>query len=714
MYKIDKSTQTVIWDYCFNNVGGCLSTPTLAEDGTIYFSAKSWGTLDSGSVYAINSDGTLKWQFNPLNNNLGFVPLGSGLIGSNGDIFSWGVVPNEDTCCFFKLSEQDAVLSQSPWPMYRHDEFHTGLGENQLVPIPQIMLQPQMLDFGFIMPGNQAQDTICVFNIGEIALEIEWALNSETFQINEIINLNSPKNEFIQPGDSLLIVISFSPLEPQLFKDTLFINSNDPVLPNIDFILKGKSSLEGDIKWSLQLSEIASSPAVDDYGTIYMAGWNTLWAITQEGEIKWEYEIPTNTDYIGYKNITISNNNQHIYLPNIKTVIAFDSAGNEQWVYDPPADDWITILALSNSGKIVFNDRASNGGGYTYYLNDDGTELWNYFTGLHYSYQPVIDMEGNIIAVGGLGNIEKIHSINQAGNLNWIDDFFNTSPISIGNDNRIYTGGVTDPFGNYNPCIRAYSSEGSLIWSTELPSEDYEVQTEIIVGLDESIYFGAMDMYNENGALYKVDFDGNIQWVNYYQNVNFSTPAIASNGLIYFGCDDGNFYALNPDGSERWVMETSNSVRSSPSIDPSGIIYFSNEDGILFAVHGENGGLANSPWPMKQHDTKHTGSVDTLTVSTSEHYSLESQTVTISNFPNPFHNETLISYNLPEELTTECSIFDIHGTECYKWGKCNQKAGSHHLTWNKQTKHGKSASPGIYTFILKTNNGRYSKKIVVQ
>ena len=711
LYKIDKTTQSVVWDFYFGGTSGSASTPTVSSEGTCYFSTVG---STNGRFYAINSDGTIKWAFSPVANGLDCSPLGSMLLGNNGNVFTYGTNMEYDVCYLMALEEPDEQLAESPWPMFRHDNFRSGLGENLIIPAPQIILKPQMLDFGIVEPGTQLSDTLLISNLGVLPLTIDWELNSEVFLVEEIIYGSNTETEIIEPSDSILMVLSFSPIEAQLYEDTLLFITNDPIRPEINFILKGKSSNEGEIKWSIQLTNIACGPAIDDFGTIYITGWDNVWAITPEGEIKWGYEAIGSADYYDSENITISHDNRYIYFPKGKSILTLDSTGAEQWVFDPPANDWVTTLAISNSGKIFFNDMASFGGGYTYCLNNQGSEIWNHFTGLDYYYEPIIDKGGNTIVAGNMGNTGKILSINMAGSQNWQNGFFSTGPVSIGKDEIIYIGGMAGPLGSYYPCVRAYSKDGIVIWSTDLFNDYEEILTEIIVGPDEMLYFGVQDWYNDNGAFYKVDNNGNILWANYYDGAVFSTPAIAANGTVYFGCDNGNFYALNPDGSERWLIETNDCVSSSPAIDPNGNIYFTNEEGYLYAVYGENGGLANTPWPMKQHDTKHSSSVDTLTVNIRETNTLETETITITNHPNPLKHSTLITYFLPDEQFIACTIIDIHGDEYYKWGKTKQKKGYNHLSWNRSTNSGEQVIPGVYIFILKTSDRWYSRKIIVQ
>lgn len=67
-----------------------------------------------------------------------------------------------------------------------------------------------------------------------------------------------------------------------------------------------------------------------------------------------------------------------------------------------------------------------------------------------------------------------------------------------------------------------------------------------------------------------------------------STPASA-NGLLYFGCGDGNLYAIdNETGKERWRFKTAGAVYSSPAVT-STTVYFSSRDGYLYAVDARAG-----------------------------------------------------------------------------------------------------------------------------
>ena len=80
---------------------------------------------------------------------------------------------------------------------------------------------------------------------------------------------------------------------------------------------------------------------------------------------------------------------------------------------------------------------------------------------------------------------------------------------------------------------------------------------------------------------------GSFKWSFTTADSIYSSPAIALNGTIYFGSDDGKLYALNPDGSEDWNYTTSNKVRSAPAIGADGTIYFGSDNGKLYALNSD-------------------------------------------------------------------------------------------------------------------------------
>jgi len=118
-------------------------------------------------------------------------------------------------------------------------------------------------------------------------------------------------------------------------------------------------------------------------------------------------------------------------------------------------------------------------------------------------------------------------------------------------------------------------------WSVYL--SDYGISfSSPAIAEDGTIYIGG-----EDGYLYAVTPSGGIDWSFETGGAIESSPAIGLDGTIYFGSDDGYFYAVNPDGSEAWKQALGDPgwhlVRSSPVVIEDGTVYVGSYDSRLYA-----------------------------------------------------------------------------------------------------------------------------------
>ena len=90
-----------------------------------------------------------------------------------------------------------------------------------------------------------------------------------------------------------------------------------------------------------------------------------------------------------------------------------------------------------------------------------------------------------------------------------------------------------------------------------------------------------------------------------------SSPAIGSDGTVYVGSLDNKLYAINgKSGVKLWEFKTGGDVSwSSPAIGSDGTVYVGSDDKKLYAIKTDSKGLAQSPWPMRGQNARHTGRV---------------------------------------------------------------------------------------------------------
>lgn len=88
----------------------------------------------------------------------------------------------------------------------------------------------------------------------------------------------------------------------------------------------------------------------------------------------------------------------------------------------------------------------------------------------------------------------------------------------------------------------------------------------------------------------------------------------------------------------------------------------------------------------------------------------EENVFTLGAYPNPFAQNTLIEYTIPETSTVSINIMDLRGVVISRLLKDQkQEGGTHRVTFESET-----LPSGVYICTLDTPNGRRTHKIVKQ
>ena len=158
------------------------------------------------------------------------------------------------------------------------------------------------------------------------------------------------------------------------------------------------------------------------------------------------------------------------------------------------------------------------------------------------------------------------------------------------NDTLDFCQGATQEFDNRNdPFDSNRDAVHLLFWgftSLAMPCRDYTLAGTPVV--DHPSYD---DNRHDSG-------ESSQAWEPYITGGPVrSTPAVAADGTIYVGSDDGHLYAIDPeDGSLKWRFPSFGSigaVRSQPAVGNAGTIYFGSNDGRIYAVSPAGAELNN-------------------------------------------------------------------------------------------------------------------------
>lgn len=87
--------------------------------------------------------------------------------------------------------------------------------------------------------------------------------------------------------------------------------------------------------------------------------------------------------------------------------------------------------------------------------------------------------------------------------------------------------------------------------------------------------------------------------------------------------------------------------------------------------------------------------------------------IEISNFPNPFNPETILSFSLPKEQEIELTVYNLKGQKVSQLARGQFPAGEHSVVWSGKDNNGKQVSSGLYFYKLKTNEKVISKKMLL-
>lgn len=81
-------------------------------------------------------------------------------------------------------------------------------------------------------------------------------------------------------------------------------------------------------------------------------------------------------------------------------------------------------------------------------------------------------------------------------------------------------------------------------------------------------------------------------------------------------------------------------------------------------------------------------------------------------YPNPFNNQTVISYKIPVCSNIQLSIYNVLGQHIATLVNENQAAGHYRLRWNGKDSAGNTVSAGIYFICLQSNENIETKKVL--
>jgi outer membrane protein assembly factor BamB len=260
-----------------------------------------------------------------------------------------------------------------------------------------------------------------------------------------------------------------------------------------------------------------------------------------------------------------------VYFAQGRKLCALDpSDDSEKWCYELNATAIFASPALGvdpmNPGQVLIyqGDR----GNRLHAVDQNGMNRWTYQVGIDgdVATSAVMNAAGNVF----FGGAQRMHSISQAGVLNWFQGLdgviFMANPVLSPSGNTVYVGTI-------GGSLYSFTVGGTENWRITI-SRNIRFGA-MAVAADGTIYAGTRD------GLVSVTDNGMSATINWTYPMSgrgaVSTPAIGPDGTIYVGgkagAGGGTFFAVNPDASTAWTYDSSKFFRGSPILDGAGRIY---------------------------------------------------------------------------------------------------------------------------------------------
>lgn len=342
----------------FDSKDGIESSPAIGKDGTIYFGAFS------DYFYALNSDGTVKWKFTRENEHFRSSPT----IGEDGTIYFIGVFGLRPLFSAHLGEEVDSgtpkLYALNPDGTVKW-EFVLGGGISGLVYSPAIGKDGTIycISGGEDMPGATDGDKFwainpdgtekwhfvtedAMFSAGAIADDgtIYFGCADGNFYA---LNPDGTEKWRFNTGPGAKKRDDIWDCVPSIGKDgTVYVGSYDKNLYAFN--------PDGTVKWKFKMNDIIeTTPSIAEDGTIYAGTYSPsndkyLYALNPDGTLKWKYETGQGV----YAAPVIDANGILFFGSYDSYLYSLNPDGTERWKYK--TDGGIVVPPVIDANGVVY------------------------------------------------------------------------------------------------------------------------------------------------------------------------------------------------------------------------------------------------------------------------------------------------------------------------------------------------------------------------
>jgi len=255
-------------------------------------------------------------------------------------------------------------------------------------------------------------------------------------------------------------------------------------------------------------------------------------------------------------------------------------------------------LAMTGEGMVI----AAAGNKIVSVFPTDGIQRWQTdMEGVSDTSSPAVLQDGTIVLATNDNFLRGFNPITgqELWKVEW-GPFASMETLAITADGQVAFGSAFA--GNltlFDPGT-CWSGECSQTWSVDFQPVGQEVVTPS----------GLVVAAGSDGTLRAFDAaSGDGKWSAECQNGGFTSGMVLQDqGRLFVPCNDGTIYDINTATGERLGSIDLGANATALSLDQDGNLFVTVQGGKLYAIYtGSHRGLADSPWPMFQRDTRLTG-----------------------------------------------------------------------------------------------------------